>query len=69
MHVVACTHKMDDLQKRHNGSNDDLRRQGLDSGEAFGLEGPYPKQGQDEVGSGSRVRMKFGAGCCSRSLA
>ena len=59
MQVVACTHKMDDLQKRHNGSNDDLRRQGLDSGEAFGLEGPYPKQGQDDVGSGLELERSL----------
>ena len=50
---------MDDLQKRHNGSNDDLSRQGLDSPEAFGVDGPHLKQGQGDVGSGLELERSL----------
>ena len=52
MHVVACIHKMEDLQKRHNGINDDFSSHGHDGSDAFGVEDLHTKKGQGEVGSG-----------------
>ena len=50
---------MDDLLKRHNGNNGDLAREGLDGGEGLGGDGPQPKQGQGDVGSGLELERSL----------
>ena len=59
MHEAMCIHKMEDLQKRHNGINDDFSSHGHDGSDAFGVEDLHTKKGQGEVGSGLELERSL----------
>ena len=50
---------MDDTQKRHNGNNGDLSRNGLDGVDGLGVDGLQSELGHGDVGSGLELERSL----------